>query len=63
MPVKGYKAITVSSTLYEQLKIKAEDEGLSLADLITRMYNQLPMYTKKLQTRYTGVQIPTLAPW
>jgi predicted CopG family antitoxin len=63
MPRKGFKVITVPSDLYENLKIIAEYENRSIADII-----KLLLYHKNLNlslgfvNRWSGVQTPSGAP-
>ena len=63
MPRKGYKAVTVPSDLYEILKIMAESENRSVADVIKLLLyykNGNPSFS--FVNRWSGVQTPSGAP-
>lgn len=54
MPRKGYKSITVPEDLYERLMEKAQEESLTLPDLIARLFGEAFSQEKGS----SGVQIP-----
>ncbi|MEM3364825.1 MAG: hypothetical protein QXM93_00165 [Candidatus Methanomethyliaceae archaeon] len=58
MPKKGFKTITVPEDLYERLMEKAQEESLTLPDLIARLFGEAFSQEKGS----SGVQIPPSAP-
>ncbi len=58
MPRKGYKSITVREDLYSKLMEKAQQESLTLSDLISKLFGEAFSQEKGS----SGVQIPPSAP-
>ncbi|MEM3580127.1 MAG: hypothetical protein QXQ64_02545 [Candidatus Bathyarchaeia archaeon] len=63
MPKRGFKSITVPSSLYEQLKITAENENCSIADVLSLLlYYKNAAQFSGFVNRWSGVQTPSGAP-
>jgi len=59
MPVKGYSSITVSSKLYERIRIEAENQSLSMPEYLNSIFDSGVIQFLHFVNRWLEVQTPS----